>query len=355
MKLLSSSLSRWFPVLGLAFLGAAAPVRAETMFETFGGMYNSMLFGNYVAANGDTEGRQFVSGNFLLSTVGYSVGYTVVGVPNTPEAGRDDLVIGGNFLGGTISTVTEDAVLGGVVVSGTIGFNAAGPQSTGTGTLTQNAGTFRLDLATGNATDVVAGSIGQGELLNAFRAESLALSALATSPDVLIGGDEYNVAITISGGPGLKVVNLTAAEWSPSPYAGRTITVDPSAAGSTILLNVDGVAIDLGGGSMTLEGVTQQYVLFNYYNAEEWSSQYFLHEGSVLAPFTTAVDVQGSINGSVVFAATGPGVISKTGGAEFHNFLFAGDLSSVPEPATILALFAGGALLLTHSRRRRSP
>lgn len=331
-----------------ASLAGGSFAKADSMFETFGGMYNSMLFGEYTAANGDTEGRQLVSGNFSLSTVGYSVGYTVVGNPNAPQAGRDDLVIGGNFLGGTISTVTENAVLGGTLVSGSIGFNAAGPQSSGTGTLTQNAGTIRLDLTNGNVTSSSSGSIGLPELLEAFRAESLALSSLATSTGVTVGGDPWNVAVTISGSPGLKVVNLTSAEWSPTLYAGRTITLDPSAAGSTILINVDGVAIDLSGGSMALVGVDQEYVLFNYYEATSWNSQYFLHEGSVLAPFTTSVGIQGSINGSAVFS----GAISKTGGAEFHNFLFAGDLTSVPEPSAV-GLLVGG-LLLSLGRRKRA-
>jgi choice-of-anchor A domain-containing protein len=333
-------------VVGVLVLGSGL-VRAESMFETFGGLYNSMLFGNYSAANGDTEGRQYVSGDFTLSTVGYSVGYTVVGIPNVPQAGRDDLVIGGNFLGGTISTVTENAVLGGTVISGTIGFNAADSQSSGTGTLTQNAGDFRLNLTTGNVTDDLTDSIGQSELWAAFRAESLALSQLATSEGVAVGGDPWNVTITISGDPGLKVVNLTSEQWTPTPYAGRTITVDPSAAGSTILINVDGALIDLSGGSMSLVGVDQGYVLFNYFEAETWTSQYFLHEGSVLAPFTTSVDIQGSINGSVVFA----GSISKTGGAEFHNFLFRGDLSSVPEPCASVTILGGLAVLA--GRRRR--
>lgn len=327
---------------------AAEASRAASMFETFGSQYNSMLFGNYTAANGDTEGRQYVSGNFSLSTVGYSVGYTVVGNPNTPLAGRDDLVIGGNFLGGTISTVTEDAVIGGTLVSGSIGFNAAGPQSSGTGTLTQNAGAFRLDLASGNATNAIAGSITQTGLLDAFETESLALSNLETSAGVTISGDPWNVSINISGAPGLKVVNLTSDQWSPSQYAGRTITVAPSAAGSTILVNVDGATINLTGGSMTLEGVEQEYVLFNYYEATSWNSQYFLHEGSVLAPFTTSVSIQGSINGSAVFA----GAVSKTGGAEFHNFLFEGDLSSVPEPGTLASVLVG-AMIVTAARRRR--
>lgn len=215
-------------VLLPGFLGLAAcfNVTADSMFETFGGMYNSMIFGEYTAASGDTEGRQFVSGNFSLSTVGYSVGYTVVGVPNVPQAGRDDLVVGGNYIGGTVSTVTEDAVLGGTLVSGSIGFNAANSQSTGTGTLTQNAGTFRLDLATGDTTNVVEGSISQAGLLDAFEAESLMLSGLATSAGVLVSGDPWNISIEITGGPGLKVVNLTSEQWSPTQYAGRTITLD---------------------------------------------------------------------------------------------------------------------------------
>lgn len=324
-------------------LAACLNATAESMFETFGGMYNSMIFGDYTAASGDTEGRQFVSGNFSLSTVGYSVGYTVVGVPNTPQAGRDDLVVGGNFIGGTISTVTEDAVLGGTLVSGSIGFNAANSQSTGTGTLTQDAGTFRLDLATGDTTNVVEGSISQAALLGAFAAESLSLSGLATSAGVSVSGDPWNVNIEITGGPGLKVVNLTTEQWSPTQYAGRTITLDPSAAGSTILINVDGTVIDLGGGSMTLVGVDQQHVLFNYFEATEWSSLYFLHEGSVLAPFTTSVDIQGSINGSAIFA----GAVSKTGGSEFHNFLFSGDLSAVPEPMAALSVLVGVAMILS--------
>lgn len=340
--------TRMFRLLAGAALCFGGVAHAESMFETFGGMYNSMLFGNYLASNGDTEGRQYVSGQFFLLTEGDTIGYAVVGKPNGPQAGRDDLVVGGSFLGGSISSVTENAVLGGVVVDGTIGFSDANSQSSGTGTLREGAGDFRLDLTTGNVTNSLTNSIGQAELLAALQAESLALGQLDTSAGVAVVGDASNLSITISGGPGLKVVNLTSAQWSTTLEAVRSITVDPSAAGSTIVINVDGTTITLDGGSMELVGVEQEYVLFNYYEAETWHLTNFLHEGSVLAPFTTQVVVEGSINGSVVLA----GSISKSGHAVFQNFLFQGDLSAVPEPGASFTILAGLSVLIGRRRRR---
>lgn len=331
----------------------ATDLYADTSaFQTFGGLYNSMIFGDFVAAGGDTEGRQFVSGNFNLSTTGYSVGYTVVGVPNAPQAGRDDLVIGGSFYGGTISTVTEDAVLGGAVVSGSIGFDAPNPQSSGQGTLTQNAGAFRLDTTTGNATGVTIGSISIADLHDAFRAESTALSSLSTSAGVTVTNLGYELNVHVTGAPGLKIINLTQAEWTAVSYADRRITVDPSAAGSTIVVNVGGATINLGGGTMTLTGVTQSHVLVNYHQATSWSSEFFLHEGSVLAAFTGTASIKGSINGSAVFAADVGSSVAKTNNAEFHNFLFTGTLpSAVPEPGTALLVVAGLGVLAARRRR----
>lgn len=344
--------------LMVGFCMIPAISRAETAFETFAGFYNSITLGDFYAVGADTEGRQLVTGDFYLSTPsgGYSVGYTVVGVPNLPQAGRDDLLIGGNFYGGTISTVTENAVLGGSVVSGSIGFDAAHSQSSGLGTLTTGVGLFDLDGVTGNH---VAAGTGTSllTLTGALKAESLALAGLASSSGVTIAMEPWELVVNISGSAGLKVVNLTAAQWNGGSGYSRYINVAPSAAGSTVVINVDGEVINLQAGLMTLTGISNQYVLVNYHEAQDWSSLYMQHEGSILAPFTETVDIQGSINGSAVFAAMAGEYVSKTSGAEFHNFLFRGslpdDLTAVPEVSSSLLVLLGGLWLGGVRSRRR--
>ncbi len=118
-------------------------------------------------------------------------------------------------------------------------------------------------------------------------------------------------------------------------------------AGSTVIINVHGVNTSLNGGSMNLlGGLTSDKVIVNYPDATSLLLG-FEHEGMVLAPNTTTVSVRQSINGVAILG----GSVTKTDSAEFHNFLFTGDIAHlVPEPSSS-ALLAMGSLILFLRRR----
>jgi choice-of-anchor A domain-containing protein len=112
-----------------------------------------------------------------------------------------------------------------------------------------------------------------------------------------------------------------------------------------VVVNVSGADIDKSGSNVVLTGIDERKVLLNFYEATSWKSMYIDVKGSVLAPFAqTATISGGAITGTSIIA----GDVTKTGSAEFHNSLFTGDLSVVPEPgnAGLLGLLAAAGLSL---------
>jgi choice-of-anchor A domain-containing protein len=312
-----------------------------------------MIFGDFVGNSGDTEGRHLNAGNFTVNSyTGYTVGYSVIGTKNPPEAGRDDLIIGGNFIGtgsptGEIANTSEDVVLGGSILSGTIGVNSTPgflEQSSGQGTLTENAGMFDLDSATGNVVPYGNG-VSLDALLGNIQLEATALSQRPDSAGVTVNDDGYGtVTLTFPAGINTYVYTVTEDLWDGTKW--RTVNAD---AGSTVILNVPGTDIGLQGTFALGGGVSQSHVLINYFEADTWSMSGMDHQGTVLAVETSSVSQSGGgINGVAIFTGT----VTKTNGGEFHNFLFGGDLglSQIPEPSALLLTVLPALLLL--GRRR---
>lgn len=329
----------------LLFLGGSAS--ASSLVYDLSSQYNAIILGDLYVDSADTEGRQLVTGDFNTDIgFNYTVGTAVVGPQNPPNAGRDDLVVGGNYIGKGLGgvLVTEDAVFGGSITAagGGISFNVAGANSSGAGTLTSNAGPLKISRSTGNVTSLSSG-VNLSDLAAMIRQESWALSQLSSSNGIkatLSGTFALNVAVDDLGLDDVYVINLTQAEWEASSFLQRTIS---ASSGSTVLINVAGNEVDLGGSMVLSGGITQNRVLVNYYEADTWSSSAFLHEGMVLAPHTSEVEISGgAINGAAVMG----GKVTKTGSAEFHNFLYQG-VVPVPEPGIVNLLligFIGGAL-----------
>lgn len=329
------------------------PLSAGSLIYDLGQQHNAIILGNLYVDSADTEGRQLVTGNFETN-IGwrYTIGQSGAGHPqNPPSAGRDDLIVGGNYThsggsGGGIQ-VTEDAVVGGSATSDKVYFNnAQAGISSGQGTLTYGAGSLKVDRLTGNVT-TASGGVPLTDLSAQFIQESMALSQYADSTGIAVTQDE-TWALGISTADlaldDTYVINIGQAQWELASYKSRTIN---AGAGSTVIINVAGTDISLTGGSMLLSGgITPDRVIVNYFEATSFNLG-VEHNGTVLAPNTQTVSMTQSINGVAILA----GDVSKTNSAEFHNFLFAGHLA-VPEPSSCSSLALG--LMLTLFFRRRS-
>ncbi len=94
--------------------------------------------------------------------------------------------------------------------------------------------------------------------------------------------------------------------------------------GSTILINVDGTAIQYGSYQIFRNGTAAtrelaRLILWNFPQALTWSNSTTAIYGSVLAPFAAANTTFSQINGNIIFE-------SYSGNAESHNELFIGQL-----------------------------
>jgi len=116
-------------------------------------------------------------------------------------------------------------------------------------------------------------------------------------------------------------------------------------AGSTVLVNVSGEDVSMMNFGMTLSGVTESNVLFNFYDATTFTLSGCGFTGSILAPHADMAFNSGNINGTL---------INKThrGGGEMHHHLFTGELPPVPEPTTLACLMA--AVVSWVSMRRKA-
>jgi choice-of-anchor A domain-containing protein len=160
-----------------------------------------------------------------------------------------------------------------------------------------------------------------------------------------------NTPTLVGNDPHLNIFNLTetqASIWQGN-YNSRKIIAPP---GSTVLVNVPGTAITYSPGTLDVEGASPNTVLLNYYEAETFSGDHFTHNGSILAPFTTLVEMglaEGalSINGSATFG----GEVTQRFGSEFHNYPFQGLI--IPEPSAYAWTAGAGLLILVLGRRRR--
>ncbi|MDQ8205884.1 choice-of-anchor A family protein [Coraliomargarita sp. SDUM461003] len=327
---------------------------SAAVFEGLSTQFNAMIFGNFYGMGGDTEGRHFTSGNVTVNDGSnlYTVADAVV-APDLPYSpGRHDLIIGGNFTGKAY-VLTESAYVGGSLVNGVSTaeiqvYNGAplsgSYYSSGTGTVTTNAGPFDIDLATGQA--VASGSGASFDaILTGLRADSLAFSRLADTPGTVATNDGYgSVGITFTGDHDIYVYTVSEADWDGQKY--RTITAPEDA---TVIINVEGSEIDLSG-TMNVTGTELTNVIINYQEATSIAMTSMDHNGAMLAVNTTSYEqTAGGLNGAAFIA----GEVEKNGGGEFHNHLFTGDLSAVPEPSSYALLVAMTAGAFVAARRRR--
>ena len=279
------------------------------------GSFNAVIFGDFTSTDGtgDTEGRLAVENNFTASG-GYTVGQgfpTATGGLNAPF-GWDNLVVGGNM-----DYAVSGGVRGNVLYENNVGSSLPGFIGIGSGS---SSGMYR------NLTP----DLDWNRSEEALRDLSLSISpANITIPHSTGSVSSTGSTITLDGlnQSGLVVFNLSTL---PSSVSFNFVDVD---AADALLVNVPGSSFSLTGGSISLNGTIQNFpflsgdpgteliekTLWNFYEATAFSLDGYLLTGSVLAPFTNTVTLNGgNINGQSVFSGT----VTQGGGFEFHNFCF---------------------------------
>jgi len=270
--------------------------------------FNAMIFGNFDASGGDTEGRLAVAGTLSIAE-GYSVNIAVKGehVPTVFGSGTDSMIVGGNLNDGVFG-VNGNIVYGGVRTGDT--------RYMPNGNLLRQVVPVTLD-AGGNVPGDGSG-VSFEDLLADMEIRSALFAAIPDRGVSVKGMTSPHELSLIGTDPDLNVFNLTHDEWSLS----QSDIVISAPADSTVLVNVHGGPVAVGPGAMRLSGVTANDILVNLVNAEEVEHTSFLLEASLLAPYAHATFTGGGIDGTAVIG----GNVTSSQGFEFHNYPFRGQI-----------------------------
>lgn len=257
--------------------------------------YNVFVFGDMSLSNTDAEGRVAVGGNATLSNYGVGASITPLPPANTDPSfvidGNVNVTAGSNASGNTVvnpsSTITNYTMgnPNGLLIVGTpIDFAEAERYL-------KCASNFWSDLLPNGTGEVVFNQLnltGTDEVLNIFSLDSSNL---------------YGSGVSLAQLNGINII---------APL------------GATILINVDGTAIQYGSYQIFRNGTAAtrenaRRILWNFPQALTWSNSTTAIYGSVLAPFAAANTTFSQINGNIIFD-------SFSGNAESHNELFIGEL-----------------------------
>ncbi len=295
---------------------------------TVGENFNALIFGDFTARGGDTEGRLAVAGTASLSP-GYSVGLTVMGKVIPPVNGTADMLI----VGGDLYEPDNYADINGNVVYG--GTRTGPDKHMGSNTI-RKVVPVTLD-ANGNVPDD-----GSGAPFAYIHQQLCLASAMIAAMDdrgvVEKELDKTDHKIHFVGNDAvLNVFNVEASDWSGNWL---DILIN-TPADSTVVFNIHGSPVMLSNGAMRLTGAQNDRILFNYADATNIVTSGFTHEGAVLAPLAGGSFSGGAFEGFGFFG----GSVSTTNGFEFHHFPFRGNLCSEADasPALSLATTAGDA------------
>ncbi len=193
-------------------------------------------------------------------------------------------------------------------------------------------------------------SIGYGKLYTVqdqvdFKDASKYLNQASTSwGNLKANGTAVNEwgTLTLKGSnENLNVFSLKADDLARKNMSSMNIVVPD---GSTVLINVSGDSVEMKNFSTTLSGLTQNKLLFNFYEATQFTLSGCEFEGSILAPLANMNFISGSMNGTLID-------YTHRGGGEMHNYIFTGNLPSVPEPITLVCLVGGMVSLISLKRR----
>lgn len=312
------------------------------------GDFNVFVFGDNNQTSSDAEGRVAVGGN-----VNFGSGYTVAALA---PGNNYNLIVGGNlttqsnslngglWVGGNVNWVNP-SISGPLSVQGDANFlggggNIAGPVNV--------LGTYSAPnwYPANAASPVVPALPFSFSAVQAYlQSESLYLSNLPTNGSTTL---YYSQVLLEATGPAssLYVFDVTGADLAAAAGHGMSITAP---AGSTVVVNVDGLADSLASMAINLVGVDRQHVLYNFHQATTLSINSIAVQGSVLAPWANVNFIGGQLNGTLISQ-------SVMGIGQANLALFQGNLpvQPTPEPAT-WALAASGAVAILVIRRSRRP
>lgn len=301
------------PTIKLAVLAALcgliafSPARADSAKD-----YNLFVLGDWASQYSDVQGRAAAGGNVTLN--GYSVGSSL----SSSASGTNTLVVGGNlnFSNGSVSQ-------GNVAVGGT----ASGGVTVSNGTTTTGS-TGGLD----------------------FAAESTRLQTLSDTlaTYATTGTTTYQYGtLTLTGtSSGLNVFTISGSDLSSA----NSISIS-TPTGSQVLINVTGTTDSLSNLGISLSGVVQTMVLYNFYEATSLSISGVSVLGTILAPDAAVSFNNGNINGTLIAG-------TFSGNGELHNYLYQGTLldnvSVVPEPSGWVMMIGGFGLIGGMLRRAKA-
>ena len=292
--------------------------------------FNAIIFGDFTATGGDTEGRLAVGGTASLPP-GYSVGLTVMGKVIPPVNGTADmLIVGGDlYEPGNYADINGNVVYGGTH-TGVIRYN------TGSNTV-RRVNPVTLD-ANGNVPNDHSGAT----FADIYQHLCLASAMIASMDDRGVVSEELDktdhIISFVGNDPVLNVFNVDASVWSG--YQIDTVIDAPEY--STVVFNIHGSHVELSNGAIRLTGgVTNDRILFNYADATEITTSGYEHEGSVLAPHANGNFSGASFEGFGFFG----GSVTTSTGFEFHHFPFRGTICNEAEaaPSIKLVVTAGDA------------
>ena len=271
--------------------------------------FNALIFGNFLATGGDTEGRLAIAGNATFPW-GYSVGQ------GSPFIGHS--------IAETFGGVSDMLIVGGTLSNGNWGVNGNvvhGGERSGAVLRMSNGNfvrhvtpiTLRKD---GNVPSDGSGMTFEG-LREKLQAKSDAFATLSERGKVSVGLVGPNLEL-VGEDEVLNVFNVEASLWS-GVSRGISLTAPSNA---TVLVNVRGTSISITNCSMRVIGVSAEKVLVHYVDAETLMVGGFVHTASVLAMKANASFSGGAIDGRAIFG----GSVVSMNGFEFHNFHFLGDI-----------------------------
>ena len=303
----------------LCLVGFGTTAKAD-MLSGLGvaGDYNLFAFGNVSRTNADTEGRLAVGGTATLTNFGVNDKMTGDG----PAVAA--LVVGGNLDYTNGNVFHGSGFVGGTATTSGLGFANGG-------SLSANLGTGGLPI------DFVAA---QADLT----AKSSFYSTLAANGTATNNFGQLNLVGTDA--------NLNVFDLAGSDLAGLNGFNLTAPTGSTVLVNVSGNPGAFTNYGMSLNGVGNSDVLFNFADATNLNLSGFDFRGSILAPGATLNFTNGQINGTTVVNEVAAG-----SSGEFHVPGFGGELppnqqpNAVPAPpAAVLGLIAFAGLAIYRRR-----
>jgi len=308
--------------------------------------FNVFVFGNNTQSNSDTEGRVAVGGdaNFTLHGSGWSIGTKSPGNTNNLIVGgtltnQYNTVHGGVLVGGNVNWNTP-TISGNLAVNGNVSFGNGGGSIGGTVDIvgTYSGPSYLLQNAVPPSVTPLPFSF--AAVKTQLQSESTYLASLAPTGTTTMNFSQVMLSAT---GPqnGFYVFNVTGAQLAAG--SGLSITA-PS--GSTVVVNVDGTTDSFQNMGISLNGVDNQHVLYNFHQATNLTLNGIGIEGTILAPWANVNFINGQINGSLIAQ-------SLTGGGESHLHLFQGNLpvNPIPEPSTVVLAAIGLAALGIVARR----